>query len=60
MAHASHHGKHKGQHGAPARDKDAPIGMVKQRAGLATFLALGFVILFVLAVLAVVAFWLFG
>lgn len=55
------HGKqHKGQHAGSARDRAAPIGMVKQRAGIATILVFGVVLLFVLAVLAVAAWWLFG
>ncbi|MFT3685141.1 MAG: hypothetical protein QM783_09495 [Phycisphaerales bacterium] len=60
MSHPHSHTKHKGQHAGSPRDKESPIGMVKQRAGLATFLVLGCVILFALGVLALVAFWLFG
>ncbi|MBY0308217.1 MAG: hypothetical protein K2Q09_05705 [Phycisphaerales bacterium] len=55
------HGKHKAHAPAPhPRGKEAPIGMVKQRAGLATALAMWVVLLFALGVAAVVVWLIFG
>lgn len=59
MTHKHEHDKHgKGAHPKGSREK--PIGMVKQRASLATILAFGIVGLVVLAILTVIAYWLFN
>ncbi|HZW07225.1 MAG TPA: hypothetical protein VFF65_08875 [Phycisphaerales bacterium] len=51
----------KGHHGKPpARDRNAPIGMVKQRSGLAAALAFGLLGFVILAVVVVIVWLLFA